>query len=346
MQPVATTAAARAEAGEASLARRIVAAPRLSSAEAAHARVEEWLAEIAGTAAGRALARLLADHPTVKTLVAALADGSPYLFDLARADGERLLAMLASEPELRFRELIADARRMIPAAGDDAEVMRLLRRMKAEAALLIALADIGGVWPVMEVTRLQTTLADAAVGAAVDHLLAQGHRRGRLRLADPARPSQGSGYIVLAMGKMGSSELNYSSDIDLIVFYDADAPALVPGMEPGAFFVRLTRALVKLLQERTADGYVFRTDLRLRPDPAATHIAISTAAALDYYESRGQNWERAALIKARPCAGDVAAGEALLKELSPFIWRKYLDFAAVADIHAMKRQIHAYRGHD
>ncbi len=346
MQPVATTAAARAGAGEASLARRIVAAPRLSSAEAAHARVEEWLAEIAGTAAGRALARLLADHPTVKTLVAALADGSPYLFDLARADGERLLAILASEPELRFRELIADARRMIPAAGNDTEVMRLLRRMKAEAALLIALADIGGVWPVMEVTRLQTTLADAALGAAVDHLLAQAHRRGRLQLADPARPSQGSGYIVLAMGKMGSNELNYSSDIDLIVFYDADAPALVPGMEPGAFFVRLTRALVKLLQERTADGYVFRTDLRLRPDPAATHIAISTAAALDYYESRGQNWERAALIKARPCAGDVAAGEALLKELSPFIWRKYLDFAAVADIHAMKRQIHAYRGHD
>jgi [glutamine synthetase] adenylyltransferase / [glutamine synthetase]-adenylyl-L-tyrosine phosphorylase len=346
MTPLATTAGARAQAGEASLARRIVAAPLLSSAAAAHARVEEWLAEVAGTAAGRALARLLADHPTVKTLVAALADGSPYLFDLARADCERLLALLVSEPERRFRELIAEAARMIAAAGDEAEVMRLLRRMKAEAALLIALADIGGVWPVMEVTRLQTALAEAAVGAAVDHLLAQAHRRGRLRLADPAQPSQGSGYIVLAMGKMGSNELNYSSDIDLIVFYDADTPALAPGIEPGAFFVRLTRALVKLLQERTADGYVFRTDLRLRPDPAATQIAISTAAGLDYYESRGQNWERAALIKARPCAGDVAAGEALLKELSPFIWRKYLDFAAVADIHAMKRQIHAYRGHD
>ena len=103
---------------------------------------------------------------------------------------------------------------------------------------------------------------------------------------------------------------------------------------------------MKLLQERTADGYVFRTDLRLRPDPASTQIAISTAAALDYYESVGQNWERAAMIKARPCAGDIAAGEAFLKELAPFIWRKYLDFAAVADVHAMKRQIHAYRGHD
>jgi glutamate-ammonia-ligase adenylyltransferase len=102
---------------------------------------------------------------------------------------------------------------------------------------------------------------------------------------------------------------------------------------------------VKLLQERTADGYVFRTDLRLRPDPASTAIAISTAAAAAYYESVGQNWERAAMIKARACAGDIAAGDAILAELAPFVWRKYLDFAAVADVHAMKRQINAYRGH-
>jgi len=117
-------------------------------------------------------------------------------------------------------------------------------------------------------------------------------------------------------------------------------------MEPSTFFVRLTRSLVKLLQERTVDGYVFRVDLRLRPDPASTQIAMSTPAALDYYESSGQNWERAALIKARPCAGDIAAGDAFLKNITPFIWRKYLDYAAVADVHAMKRQIHAYRGHD
>ncbi len=110
--------------------------------------------------------------------------------------------------------------------------------------------------------------------------------------------------------------------------------------------MRLTRVLVKLLQERTVDGYVFRIDLRLRPDPASTQIAISTAAALDYYESRGQNWERAALIKARPSPAISRPAKQCLPDLSPFIWRKYLDFAAVADIHAMKRQIHAYRGHD
>ena len=145
---------------------------------------------------------------------------------------------------------------------------------------------------------------------------------------------------------MGAGELNYSSDIDLIVFHDAKAAALASGIEPSQFYVRLTQRLVKLMQERTGDGYVFRTDLRLRPDPASTQIAVSTAAALDYYESVGQNWERAALIKARVCAGDMAAGAMLLKELSPFIWRKYLDFGAVAAIHAMKRQINAFRGHD
>ena len=169
--------------------------------------------------------------------------------------------------------------------------------------------------------------------------------RGKLVLRDLQHPESGSGYIVLAMGKMGGYELNFSSDIDLMIFFDPSVSALTPRLEAVPFFARLTRELVKLLQERTADGYVFRVDLRLRPDPSSTQIAISTDAALNYYESRGQNWERAALIKARPCAGDRAAGERLLRELSPFVWRKYLDYAAVADVHAMKQQIHAYRGH-
>ena len=229
-------------------------------------------------------------------------------------------------------------------AGDDAAVMAVLRNLKADAALLIALGDLGGIWPITRLVELQTSLADAAVGIAVDYLLADAQRRGRLKARDARQIAQQSGYIVLALGKMGANELNYSSDVDLMVFYDPAGAA--PSVEPSALYVRLTRSLVKLLQERTADGYVFRIDVRLRPDPASTQIAISTAAALNYYESRGQNWERAALIKARPCAGDIAAGEKLLAELSPFVWRKYLDFASVADVHAMKRQMHAYRGHD
>src|SRR5246127_3773115 len=129
-----------------------------------------------------------------------------------------------------------------------------------------------------------------------------------------------------------------------MVFFDAGVD-LADDIEPVPFFIGLTRDLIKILQARTSDGYVFRVDLRLRPDPSSTQIAISTAAALDYYESRGQNWERAALIKARAIAGDLAAGEALMRELSPFVWRKYLHYRTVADVHAMKRQIHAYRGH-
>jgi glutamate-ammonia-ligase adenylyltransferase len=327
------------------LARRIAAAPSLGDAEAAHARVEGWIGELAGTPVGETLKRLLADHPIVGALLAGVAEGSPHLWDMVRADPERLVAILQCDPDSRFDSILADATRAIAAAAEEAEVMRLLRRMKAEAALLTALADIGGVWPVMRVTEALTALADAAVGAAIRHLLGDAARRGRLTPADSAQPEHGSGYIVLAMGKMGANELNYSSDIDLIVFYDAASAALPPDTEPAPFFVRMTRLLVKLLSERTADGYVFRTDLRLRPDPASTQIAVSTAAALDYYESVGRNWERAAMIKARPCAGDIAAGEKLLAEFSPFIWRKYLDFAAVADIHDMKRQIHAYRGH-
>src|SRR4029077_20390268 len=273
-----------------------------------------------------------------------VAEASPYLWDLIRAEPDRFLALLDADPDPRFATLIAEVQHAAGAAND-AAVMGALRRGRAEAALLTALADIGGVWPVERVTRALTGFADAALGACVRYLLRGAAATGKLRPPDPAKPEQGSGYVVLAMGKMGAFELNYSSDIDLIVLYDADAPALAAGIEPGVLFVRLTRNLVRLMQERTADGYVFRTDLRLRPDPASTQIAVSVLSALNYYESAGLNWERAAMIKARPCAGDIAAGEALLHDLAPFIRRKYLGFSAVADIHAMKRQIHAYRGH-
>ena len=222
--------------------------------------------------------------------------------------------------------------------------MQLLRRMKSEAALLIALCDIGGVWPVMRVTAALTELAVTSVQAALRHVLRQEAARGRLSPPNLDRPEENSGLVVLAMGKMGAGELNYSSDIDLIVFFDPAAPTLAPDIEPQPFFVRVTQALARLLQQRTGDGYVFRVDLRLRPDPASTQVAISTEAALYYYEREGRTWERAAMIKARPCAGDAKAGEALVAEIAPFVWRKHLDFAALADVHDMKRQMQTYRG--
>ena len=144
------------------------------------------------------------------------------------------------------------------------------------------------------------------------------------------------------MGKLGAGELNYSSDVDLIVLYDPECMRRRPAATSRQNrFVRLARDLVRLMEERTADGYVFRTDLRLRPDPGATPPAISVLAAEVYYETLGQNWERAAMIKARPVAGDRAAGERFLARIRPFVWRQHLDFAAIRDIHSIKRQIHA-----
>jgi [glutamine synthetase] adenylyltransferase / [glutamine synthetase]-adenylyl-L-tyrosine phosphorylase len=308
-------------------------------------RVSDWLAEIKTGAAGKALAALHAERPSLAILLASIAETAPYLWDLVRADGARLLRLLTSDPDNTLGALLAATQRSAASAHTQPTLMRVLRRMKAEAALLIALADIGGIWPVARVTRALTDIAELALGAATNHLLRDAARRGKLLAGDKSRAEQGSGYIVLAMGKMGAYELNYSSDIDLMVFFDPAVAKLAPNVEPVSFYVRLTRDLVKLLQDRTADGYVFRVDLRLRPDPSSTQIAISTDAALDYYESRGQNWERAALIKARACAGDLAAGERMIRDLSPFIWRKYLDYRTVADVHAMKQQIHAYRGH-
>jgi glutamate-ammonia-ligase adenylyltransferase len=328
------------------LASAIVDAPRLIAPEAARGHVDAWLRAIGRNAAGRSLRQLFTAFPKLETLLAALAEGSPYLWELATADPTRLATLLKADPERHFAALLASTRKAVAASRSETKAMQHLRRMKANAALLVALADIGGVWPVMRTTRALTEVANAAVDAALRFLLREAAASGRLKPASPADPQEGSGFIVLAMGKMGAYELNYSSDIDLIVFYDPDAPAPVDKDNITAFHVRIARGLVKLLQERTADGYVFRVDLRLRPDPASTQIAVSTEAALNYYGSVGQNWERAAMIKARVCAGDLKAGEAILQQLSPFIWRKHLDFAAVADIEAMKRQIHAYRGHE
>src|SRR3954468_13370430 len=326
------------------LAARFVSGPHIIASSTAEQRLGDWLAELEPQQAAEIGAWL--DRPPARAILLGIAEFSPYLFDLIRADAARLIRLLACDPEQHLAALIEKTSHDLLATAGEADVMHHLRRMKAEAALLIALCDIGGVWPVMRVTAALTDLAVAAVQMALRFLLRQEIARGRINAENPDRPEEGSGYIVLAMGKMGASELNYSSDIDLIVFYDREAPALVDRDNAATFHVRITRGLVKLLQERTADGYVFRVDLRLRPDPASTQIAVSTESALNYYSSVGQNWERAAMIKARICAGDIKAGEAILAQLAPFIWRKYLDYAAVADIEALKRQIHAYRGHE
>jgi [glutamine synthetase] adenylyltransferase / [glutamine synthetase]-adenylyl-L-tyrosine phosphorylase len=319
------------------LHRRIAAAPIAHDRQ----RASGALADLTGRCAQEldlaSLAKLIAE-PAVGKLLLGIYGASPYLSGLIDRNPARLLDTLAADPDQRFAALVQQMTSTVAASAAAPEAMRALRLFKADIALLTAVCDLGGIWPVMAVARRLAEAADAAVTAAVHFLFAQARAKGDWLAPDP------SGYIVLAMGKHGAFELNYSSDIDLIVLYDLARVSLRAGLEVQPFFVRLTRDLVRLLQEHTEHGYVFRTDLRLRPDPGSTPLAISTDAALNYYESVGQNWERAALIKARAVAGDIAAGESFLANLAPFIWRKYLDFAAIADIHAMKRQIHAFRG--
>ena len=285
-----------------------------------------------------------ATSPTIEALIKGVGSGSPYLSQLITRDAARMQRVLLNDPIDRLAAMAAELRERLEGAANLNEAMRALRIYKTEAALIIGLADLGGVWPVMQVTRMLTETADTALQQAVAYLFRQAVSKGDWLADSEGDADASSGYIVLGMGKYGAFELNYSSDIDLIIFYELEHTKLREGVEPSTFFVRMTRDLVRLIDERTADGYVFRTDLRLRPDAGATQVALSTEAALVYYESFGQNWERAALIKARPVAGDIEAGEHLLSELAPFVWRKYLDFAAIADVHAMKRQINAFRG--
>ncbi|WP_431321829.1 bifunctional [glutamine synthetase] adenylyltransferase/[glutamine synthetase]-adenylyl-L-tyrosine phosphorylase [Rhizobium sp. YTU87027] len=297
-----------------------------------------------------AVAEMLKAEGALRDFVTAALTLSPFLRDIANID-TAILATAISEPlEPRIEALIAEARACWkPAAGgealSEAEVMSHLRIIKRKVAFLVALADLARVFDGRVTTAWLSRLAEASVGAAIDHLLLAAHDGRKVTLKTVAAPSEGSGLIVLGMGKLGASELNYSSDIDLVVFFDEQAGIVADPDAAIEIFPRLMRRLVRIMQERTADGYVFRTDLRLRPDPGSTPLAIPVDAAMIYYEGRGQNWERAAFIKARAVAGDIQAGEQFLRGLVPFVFRKYLDYAAIADIHSIKRQIHAHKGH-
>lgn len=319
-------------------------APVVADAPAAQIRLDQALETLPDDSRA-ALTGLLAHHPVALDVLRGLAEGSPFLLELIRFDPHRLLRALTTPPVQRIADLVAACTQDVRTAPGEAVVMSILRRTRAEAALVIALADIGGAMDLTQVTRALTDVADCAIACALDFLLREAVAAGKLT-CDPERPGARSGLGVIAMGKHGARELNYSSDVDLIVVYDRDTAALAEGVEPGPFFVRITKSLVRLLQERTGDGYVLRVDLRLRPDPGSTQVALSTTAALDYYEREGATWERAAYIKARPVAGDLDVARGFLMDLSPFVWRRILDFQAIADVHAMKRNIHAFRGHD
>jgi [glutamine synthetase] adenylyltransferase / [glutamine synthetase]-adenylyl-L-tyrosine phosphorylase len=274
-------------------------------------------------------------------LLTALGGNAPYLADLALRDSAALLACMQTGPEAHAALLLQKLREL-PAATPRARLGSALRQIKRRMALALAIADIGGVWPLERITGALSELAESSLRAAVRHLLLELHESGQITLPYPDEPERGSGFVALGLGKLGAWELNYSSDIDLVLLYDPENA--VYGPEAAGQMARLARDLTTLLSARDEQGYVFRVDLRLRPDPSATPPVVALTTALTYYESHGRTWERAAFSKARPVAGDIALGEQFLSAIRPFIWRKYLDFAAIHDIREMKRQIDAHNG--
>ncbi|MGE0668932.1 MAG: bifunctional [glutamine synthetase] adenylyltransferase/[glutamine synthetase]-adenylyl-L-tyrosine phosphorylase [Sphingomonadales bacterium] len=314
----------------------------------ARQRLADWRAEI--DAAHPVLAEAAAT-PAFEGLMLSLFGNSPFLSACAAKAPEVLEAVAAKGPDAAKDELFLDLRANLPTIAQQDAFMRELRQARTRVALLTALADISGAWSLEQVTAALSEFAELAVDHAVAHILrarmAAGDLEWTLEAGSPATPElgRGAGYIVLGMGKLGGRELNYSSDIDLIVLFDTEVVRYVGRRDAHDCFIRMTRDLVKLLQERTGDGYVFRVDLQLRPDPGATPVAISVDAAEIYYQSVGLNWERAAMIKARPIAGDIEAGLGFLDRIKAFVWRKHLDYVALEDIHAMKARIHTHHRH-
>ncbi|HEY0919183.1 bifunctional [glutamine synthetase] adenylyltransferase/[glutamine synthetase]-adenylyl-L-tyrosine phosphorylase [Devosia sp.] len=262
---------------------------------------------------------------------------APYLADLAVRHADWFAAAQGHSPDAALAGVLAEVAEAGRRSETEDDVGKVLRVAKGRVALLAAVAETAGSWSTAQATAALADLADAALEAGLDVLVRRAAARGDF--TTPQVRGASCGLAIFALGKHGGRELNYSSDIDIVAFFDPQHAPLADRLEATKVFTRIVQKLAALMQDRTEHGYVFRTDLRLRPDPGSTPVALAVEAALAYYESRGQNWERAAWIKARPCAGDRAVGEAFLAELTPYVWRKHLDFATIADIQAMKRQI-------
>jgi len=276
-------------------------------------------------------------------LLAPLLSAAPYLAGLAGKFPDFLVRLLREKPDIVLREILQTVAGAGLKESDEAALAKTLRYAKSKTALLAAISETGGLWSTAQATKALSDLADISLEAGLDFLLRAAARRNKLTMAASEANAANCALAIFALGKHGGQELNYSSDIDIVAFFDPRANVLVEPGEASKFYSRLVQQLAALMEKRSEYGYVFRTDLRLRPDPGSTPVALSVDAALAYYEGRGQNWERAAWIKARRAAGDKRVAESFLHELTPFIWRKHLDYAAIADIQAMKRQINIAR---
>ncbi len=261
-------------------------------------------------------------------IISSAASGAPYLAMLLDKWPKIVTTLKQSPPEDIFTDLLEEIK---PTSLPELHIS--LRQIKQKIHLLAALCDLAGVWDWAQVCQVLSDFADKSMGALITAIAEDMDFDGT-----PDNPVPG--LFVLALGKYGARELNYSSDIDLIVFYDPQRVKLPNPARAERTLIRFVRKLMRGFDEVTEHGYVFRTDLRLRPDPRATTVAVSTRTAERYYESLGQNWERAAMIKARPVGGDLAAANDFTQDvLTPFIWRRSMDFHAIDDVHSIKRQI-------
>ncbi|WP_106206725.1 glutamine-synthetase adenylyltransferase [Aliiruegeria haliotis] len=279
------------------------------------------------------------ESPELREVLAGTAGCSPFLRGLMALEQEWLQEALANAPDAVLPQLFDGLRTLSPA-----QLKSGLREAKRRVALYTGLADLAGVWSLEQVTGALTDFADLSVDLAMKGVLSREMERGKFPGQTAEDLPLAGGMVALAMGKMGAGELNYSSDIDLIMLFDDSRYPDGDYLEARAGFIKATRKMTALLSEITGEGYVWRTDLRLRPDPSVTPVCLSMEAAERYYESVGRTWERAAHIKARPCAGDIAAGEAYLERLRPFVWRRHLDFAAIQDAHDMRLKIKEHKG--
>ena len=284
------------------------------------------------TALGSGKAGALDEH------LASIFENSPYLSGLYQTHQAWFNSSIDTDENLVFESILADV-----SDENDATLSSSLRIAKGRLALYLAVMDLGAAMDVMDITRRLSLFADFAIERALRFLINVEVSRGKLPKQANAHDC---GIFALAMGKQGAYELNYSSDIDLIMFFDETRFEGEDIYMVRKGFIRVVQRLVKLISENTVDGYVFRTDLRLRPDPSVTPVVITTDQAESYYEALGRTWERAAFIKARVCAGDMDAGNGFLQRLRPFIWRRLLDFAAIEDAHNMRTRIRSHKNLD
>ena len=315
--------------------------PEPVSGDRARAGRDAWLAAAAALGgAEESFARALDGDGPARAFLEGVFGNAPALGRALAREPAQLRLVAEQGPDAAFASALDEIAGAAGATGDRRVFTGRLRELRRRASLTVALADIAGAWPLDRVAAALTRLADAVLASALDHLLRDAAPRGTPAPSDQDEPAA-RGLTVFGVGGLGAGELTYSSELGLLVLFDPERVRHRGRGEPAEALHRLVRDLAALLGERDDEGCVYRTDLKFRPNTGATPLALSTGAAEQYYESHGQNWERAAMIKARPAAGDMAVGTEMIERLRPFVWRKYLDLAAIQDIQSIKRQINA-----